>query len=144
MQNLERQGYAAYLPLMLVQRRDPVLRTVSRTVEAPLFGSYLFVVPGTHWAPIAHSRGVARLLMAGTQPGMVRAGLVERLQATEAARRGGVPDRGSWEAGDACNVPGWGDAVVLQIRKNSALVAMLMLGGVREVAVRLSQLRRRE
>jgi hypothetical protein len=35
--NLARRGYACFVPTFIARRRDPVLRTLTRLVEVPLF-----------------------------------------------------------------------------------------------------------
>ncbi len=138
-QNLHRIGYATYLPLIRVRRRDPVHRTISRLVDVPLWPGYLFVVAGTHWAPIVHTAGVHRLLMACGRPSVVRSGLVEALRASESDRRceAGTPDR--WLPGAACAVvagPFTGHhAVVTASAGNSARVALMVFGAMREIDI---------
>ena len=78
-QNLQRQGYAAYLPIHTVRIRDRALPTLTRPVERPLFTSYLFVaVPLTLWGPIRHTLGVRSLLMSGEKPYLLPEAVVER------------------------------------------------------------------
>jgi hypothetical protein len=100
LQNLTRQGYAAYLPLTVAFRRDRATPTLRHRVSVPLWAGYLFVQPGTHWAPICSTHGVSRLLMAGPQPHMLANALVEavrdafrgRLGPRAASRVGHSPD----------------------------------------------------
>src|SRR5262247_2667964 len=76
--NLQRSGYPTFLPLMLASRRDPVLKSVTRTVEVPLFAGYLFVVcgPDDPWVPVRYTPGVARLVgRKGGKPHYARAGV---------------------------------------------------------------------
>lgn len=136
--NLSRQGYENYLPLIAVRRRDPVHRTISRVVHAPLFSGYLFVVAGTHWAPIQHTRGVARLLMCDGKPGRVRRGIVEAIRASEDARRS-VADPNNWAPGAPCRIAhgpfASHHAVVTAVAGDTARVAVMMLGAIRELAI---------
>jgi transcription antitermination factor NusG len=139
--NLQRQGFTAYLPLHTVIRRDPVTRTMTRKVEAALFTSYVFVQPGTHWAPIAHTLGVSKLLMAGDKPQMCRAGAVEAVQAAVAALRTNMPTRHLHSPGAVCvvrdGVLGGYQAVVIRCTASRVTVAVMLLGQLREIALPL-------
>jgi transcription antitermination factor NusG len=80
---LAEQGYRTYLPLLMVRRRD-------RLVVVPLFGGYAFVAfdrARDPWETVANTRGVLALLNCGGIPTPCENGAVERLQASEAARR---------------------------------------------------------
>jgi transcription antitermination factor NusG len=144
LENLTRQGYPAYLPLVAVQRRDRALRSLVRTVLAPLFPGYLFVQPGTHWGPIAHSFGVRRLLLSDGTPHLLPPGVCEALQATEQLRRTLAPAASLWRPGAACRLssgPFAGqDGVVLAIRRDRATVALMCLGGLRQVQTPIGSL----
>src|SRR5580765_8317328 len=61
---LTRQGYEAYLPTLIVQRRDRVIRSMLHRVEAPLFPAYLFLRLDLRdpWGPVRNTPGVFRLL----------------------------------------------------------------------------------
>lgn len=83
--NLQRQGFEAYLPRIEKQRRHA--RKVE-TVLRPLFPRYLFVrfdPAGDHWRPILSTYGVTTLLRRGPDPLPVPAGIVESIQSREAA-----------------------------------------------------------
>ena len=143
--NLRRQGYDAYLPLRTVLRRDRCLPTHSRPVEVPLWTGYLFVAVGSHWTPIAHTLGVARLLMSGAKPHMVPDRAVEALQASEDARRSIHPAGASWAPGMPCclrkgcafeGLP----AVITAIHINQASIAMIFLGQLRNLSVPIDAL----
>jgi len=141
--NLTKAGYPTYLPLMRVRRRDPVVRTLSRLVDVPLFAGYCFVIAGTHWAPIKHLPGIARLLMCDGRPGRVRPGFVEALRASEIARQSvAEPDR--WAPGSACRLAHGAFAghagVVTAVARDAARVGLLMFGALREVDVPLDAL----
>jgi transcriptional antiterminator RfaH len=145
--NLQRQGFTAYLPLHTVLRRDPVLRTMTRQVEAPLFTSYLFVQPGTHWAPIAHTLGISKLLMAGEKPQLCQAGAVEAVQAAvEALRTHPTDPTAGWHPGASCAVANGALAghhgVVVRLTASHAVVALLLMGRLVEASVRLDALAR--
>jgi len=138
--NLSRQGYQAYLPLCTVARRDRVTPTITRPVQVPLFSGYVFVVPTDPWAPIAHTLGVSKLLMAGNHPHYLPAGLTEALQATEALRATRTQETASWAPGTPCalgnGMPMGGlPAVVLARSRNRVQIGIMFLGDVRIVSV---------
>lgn len=148
--NLTRQGYQAYLPLCTVNRRDRATPTLTHRVQAPLFASYVFVQPGSHWAPIAHTIGVSRLLMAGNHPHYLPYGLTEALQAAEELRRthpSGKPS--GWLPGTPCalgkGMPMGGlPAVVLSVSRNRVRIGIMFLGDIRVVNVPPECLKPRE
>lgn len=88
LENLERQGYTCYLPMLAVEK----LRRGAVTVaEEPLFPRYLFIRLGRDgdaksWSPIRSTRGVSRLVMFGVQPARVDAMFVDLLRTREAAQ----------------------------------------------------------
>lgn len=89
LENLERQGYACYLPMAGEWR----LRTERwERVDAPLFARYLFIqldmsLTAKSWAPIRSTRGVSRLVAFGTTPAVVNDELLEQIRLVEAESR---------------------------------------------------------
>jgi transcriptional antiterminator RfaH len=80
--NLQRQGYPCFLPLLPVQvvRRGRLVAAMQ-----PLFSRYLFIQLETGpqarpWAPVRSTLGVARLVTFGQQPARVPDALVQQLQ----------------------------------------------------------------
>jgi transcription antitermination factor NusG len=146
--NLTRQGYATYLPLAIVRRRDRAIPSLYHRAEAPLFGNYLFVVIDRHWAPIAHTRGVLRLLMANGKPGIVARAAVEALQAAQADRATQPPPNAPWAPGTACSLttgPLRGHpAVVLSVRNQHARLSVMLFGALRDVSAPVSWLVERQ
>ena len=149
-QNLQRQGYAAYLPTLTVRIRDRATPTLTRAVERPLFTSYLFVaVPLTHWGPIRHTLGVRTLLMSGINPYLLPDAVLSALQAGEALRRTPTTPGSLWRPGAPCQ-PSDGPfaghhAVVTEILPgNRAKVAIMMFGELRQVSVDVTSLVARE
>jgi transcription antitermination factor NusG len=145
--NLRRQGYNAYLPLRTVLRRDRCLPTHSRPVAVPLWTGYLFVdlQSDRHWTPIAHTLGVARLLMAGPNPYILPEAAISMLQAGEDVRRmppGG--DTSAWRPGAAVALARGAmeglPAVITTITGQQARIAMMFLGQLRHVSVPLDAL----
>lgn len=90
-QNLESQGYAAYLP-----RFQKISRHARqfKQVLAPLFPRYLFVgfdADSTSWRSITGTRGVSYLLMSqDTKPAQVPSHVIEHLKSQE-IKEGIVP-----------------------------------------------------
>ncbi|MDA8364048.1 MAG: transcription/translation regulatory transformer protein RfaH [Gammaproteobacteria bacterium] len=82
-ENLERQGYAVYLPRAAQNRRRAGRRL---TVVEPLFPRYLFIrlSMGTdNWAPIRSTIGVSALVRFGAEPARVPDALVALLRSHE-------------------------------------------------------------
>ena len=94
-EQLQRQGYAAYLPMMTVRKRRRAAWTTS--VE-PLFPRYLFVnanISEQSLAPIRSTVGVSGLVRFGNVLRPVPDAVVHYLQQAEAAQ-GAVPGEESW------------------------------------------------
>jgi len=146
--NLLRSGYPVYLPLHAVTRRDPVTRSMTRTVEVPLFGNYLFAEmdADSPWTPIRYTQGVRCLLMTDGKPGHVDAGVLAMLQASEAARRTIAASGASYAPGEAVSVrtgPLSGHhGVIVRVTASHAVVALLLMGRLVEANVRLDALTR--
>ena len=148
--NLNRAGYRTFLPLHLVKRRDPVTRSMTRLVEVPLFVSYAFVslAPTDPWVPIRYTPGVHSLLMSGGKPNINASGAVSALHAVQALAATAGPKEAQWAPGDAV-APAAGpfkghEAVVLELRGETALIAMLLFGELRQVSVDVNSLVARE
>ncbi len=85
-ENLERQGYQCYLPILPIEKLRQGIMTVG---EEPLFPRYLFIRLGhgnstKSWAPIRSTKGVSRLVIFGTEPAKVDDYLIELLQHQQA------------------------------------------------------------
>lgn len=81
--NLERQGYEAYLPLVEQRKTRKGKRT---TVVEPLFSRYLFIHLDNktdNWGPIRSTVGVASLVRFGPEPTPAPEGLVALLRKRE-------------------------------------------------------------
>lgn len=134
--NLNRQGYQTYLPLLTTQRPDRATPTIRHPVIVPLWAGYLFVnIRSDLWAPIKHTRGVARLLMAGSDPHMVNASLLDALQAAEPFS---APST-HWKPGSLCSLaagPLAGlPAVVTDRTGDQITVTLMFLGSPRQISV---------
>lgn len=81
--NLVRQGYQAYLPL--ISRYKQRSRKLLQTVE-PLFPRYLFIALDTqtdNWSPIRSTLGVSNLVQFGQTPAIVPTGVIAELKVRE-------------------------------------------------------------
>ena len=149
--NLQRSGYTTYLPLYATRVRDRAIRSLWHTVERPLFQRYLFLRfdhTSTSWSPIRATPGVAHLVRNGTDPAYASDAAISTLQAHDHVRRTLTPREPLWRPGAACRLSDGAfqghDAVVTAVHHDRALVALLMLGHLREVQVSLDCLVARE
>lgn len=83
LENLERQGYQCYLPILPTEKLRQGVLTVS---DEPLFPRYLFIRLGQgssakSWGPIRSTRGVSRLVSFGQEPAQIDDSLIELLRA---------------------------------------------------------------
>ena len=89
LENLERQNYRCYLPMLAVEKLRKGRLT---TVNEPLFPRYLFIqldtgVSAPSWAPIRSTKGVSTLVRFGMEPAKVPEALVDSLMSHEEALR---------------------------------------------------------
>lgn len=98
LENLERQGYECYLPMLPVEK---IARGALSVLEEPLFPRYLFIrqvdraesgQAARSWVPIRSTKGVSRLVSFGSEPARVSDDLVAFLRSqqdvvTQAPRR---------------------------------------------------------
>lgn len=142
--SLHRFGFTAYLPLIDIRWADRTWHTV------PLFPRYLFVrLDLTRpWHPVTHAPGVFQLVAFDGKPATCRPGAVEALRAAEAERALHPQPEALWAPGTAVALAGgmWDGipGLVLKTEKRIALVAMLMFGHLREIAVSFDCLRPRD
>jgi transcriptional antiterminator RfaH len=92
LENLERQGYACYLPMLPTEK---LRQGKLVTVREPLFPRYLFIQLGQgatsqSWSPIRSTRGVSRLVSFGNEPARVPENLIQMLQARDTDRNQNV------------------------------------------------------
>ena len=149
--NLRRQGYRTLLPMVPAKRRDKVIRSLLHEISVPLWPGYVFVAFDRHrdpWRPINNTPGVWRLIGDATGPRALRAGVLEAVQAAvvEAATR--RPGRRLWAPGTPCSpvagVFSGHPAIVVREGADMVVVAILMLGELREVAIQADNLQVRE
>ncbi len=127
--NLERQGYEAYLPLAPVRRRRKG-RTV-RVVD-PIFPRYLFIHLSDQtddWGPIRSTIGVSSLVRFGQIPAIIPDSLIEGLRVREDGEGiQEIPERG-FKPGDQVRIAEGvmeGFEAIFQCRKSSERVILLL------------------
>jgi transcriptional antiterminator RfaH len=82
LENLERQGFDCFLPLLRVEK---LRRGKLQVIQEALFPRYLFIELGTSidaksWGPIRSTTGVSRLITFGQTPARVSQGLITELR----------------------------------------------------------------
>ena len=85
LENLQRQGFAAWLPMLSVEKFS---RGRLQKVVEPMFSRYLFIRLDTehsNWAPIRSTLGVSRLVSFGNRPAPIADELIQALR--------GLPER---------------------------------------------------
>jgi transcription antitermination factor NusG len=88
-QELTRQGYETYLPLVAIRRRDPVIASMWHEVRVPLFPGYAFIrmTNAETREPIAATKGVRELLhRPDGRLSVVSDGEVDRLRGDDETR----------------------------------------------------------
>lgn len=88
LENLLRQGYECYLPVL---PKEKICKGKLTVVEGPLFPRYLFIRLGLDsldksWAPIRSTKGVSRMVTSGAEPSRVDDRLIELLRNQESYR----------------------------------------------------------
>jgi len=87
LENLQRQGFQAWLPTIEVEklRRSKLTRVIE-----PMFSRYLFIQLDTtqsNWSPIRSTLGVSKLVSFGNVPAVVPDALIQALQQADGSRR---------------------------------------------------------
>lgn len=81
LENLQRQGFEAWLPLLSVEK---LRRGRLTEVVEPMFSRYLFIRLDTehsNWSPIRSTLGVSRLVTFGNRPAPMADELIQALRA---------------------------------------------------------------
>lgn len=90
-QNLARAGYDPYCPTIEEYRRDPVVKTMSRIVAAPMWPGYILVPfdrDGQSWYPITKAEGVRCILgVSPLRPTPISTAFVDAIIAAADERR---------------------------------------------------------
>ena len=103
-ENLERQSYEVFLPLIRQPRRR---RGRWQTVTEPLFPGYLFSrldLEADNIAPIRSTRGVTGLVRFGGLPCPVPADVVENLQILQESEEGVICTATLFQPGDRVSI----------------------------------------
>jgi len=82
-ENLQRQGYETYLPLIRERKRRQ--GKITQVVE-PMFSRYLFIRLNTvtdNWGPIRSTLGVTGIVRFGTQPTSISKDLINSIKAKD-------------------------------------------------------------
>ena len=80
LENLQRQGFAAWLPMLSVEK---FRRGRLEKVAEPMFSRYLFIrldMEQSNWSPIRSTLGVSKLVSFGNRPAVVADELIDALQ----------------------------------------------------------------
>ncbi len=139
--NLTRQGFEAWLPMIEVEK---VLRGRITRVSEPMFSRYLFIrldKTQSNWSPIRSTLGVSKLVSFGNVPAAVPDELIELLR--EAPQR---PKELLLKSGDAVQIvegPLKGLEGIFEQRdgEQRAMVLIELISQPQRVAVALSGLK---
>jgi transcriptional antiterminator RfaH len=87
LENLERQGYQAWLPTIELEklRRGKLTRVIE-----PMFSRYLFIQldkTQSNWSPIRSTLGVSKLVSFGNVPAVVPDALIEALRQADGSQQ---------------------------------------------------------
>lgn len=129
LENLQRQGYATFLPVVQQER----LQSGKISVQPmPLFPRYLFVkledsFTSKSWAPVRSTRGVSCIVHFGCQPARVDSSVVARLEShQDPARQAVLP---LYQAGERVRIlrgPFRGLEAVFSMRDGSERAVVLL------------------
>jgi transcriptional antiterminator RfaH len=128
-ENLNRQSYTTYLPLVKNKRRRNG-RYLTR-IEA-FFPGYLFIQLDSetdNWSPIRSTRGVAGLVRFGGVPATIPEGLIESLKANEDNTGYQQIEHKQLKQGDSINIidgPFAGQQGIFQTMKGNDRVLILL------------------
>lgn len=142
LENLERQEYSTYLPLVRSRKRRQT-RVVQ--VTEPMFPRYLFVhLSDTtdDWGPIRSTLGVSNLVRFGNDAARVPDGLVETLRAREDEEGLQPVDTPEFRRGDRVRIAEGamaGYEAIFEVRSSRERVILLL-----ELAGKLARLELRE
>ena len=140
-ENLARQGYQTWLPLLEVEK---VRRGKLSRVTEPMFSRYLFIrldKTQSNWSPIRSTLGVSKLVSFGNVPAVVPDTLIEALQQTEGTHQEQLLQEG--DSVQFVDGPLKGLEGILQQRDGElrALVLIELINQPQSVTARLEDLR---
>lgn len=141
LENLARQGYQTWLPLLEVEK---VRRGKLSRVTEPMFSRYLFIrldKTQSNWSPIRSTLGVSKLVSFGNVPAVVPDTLIEALQQAEGTHREQLLQEG--DSVQFVDGPLKGLEGILQQRDGElrALVLIELINQPQSVTARLEDLR---
>ena len=141
LENLVRQGFQAWLPMIEVEK---VRRGKLTRVMEPMFSRYLFIrldKTESNWSPIRSTLGVSKLVSFGNVPAVVPDTLIEALRQADGAQRELLLQEG--DAVQFVDGPLKGLAGILQQRDGElrALVLIELISQPQSVTARLEDLR---
>lgn len=142
--SLHRYGFESYLPLVTIRRPCRHYHT------GPLFPRYVFVRLDLSrgWSPVTAAPGVFQLVAFDGRPATCSDAVVEAVKAAVDGFEALGATTTPWKPGTPCSLalgPLAGmPAVVTEVSRETATVAVLMFGHLREVAVQLDALTPRE
>lgn len=128
-ENLSRQGYETYLPMVKTRRRRN--NRYITLVEA-FFPRYLFIHLDTqtdNWAPIRSTLGVSRLIQFGGIPAIAPAELIDSLKTNEDELGFQNIEKKEMKAGDKVNIidgPFAGYTGIYNKKKSTERVTILL------------------
>lgn len=131
LENLLRQGFRAYCPL--IQKRIKHARR-AQDVLRPFFPSYLFVNldADARWRPILSTLGVRTLVRFGERPSLIPGGFIEELQARE-VEGAIVSPPNPYKVGQQVRVAGGAFdglvATIIEMKEQDRLVVLMDLLG---------------
>jgi len=137
---LHLRGWKPYLPLITIRTPKREYRTQA------LYPGYLFVSLDLSrpWHPVTACPGVFSLLSIEGIPTPCPPGVVEALRAGEEVRRTPTASETPHRPGDVCSVAHGALAghrgAILRVTRSHAVVALVILGGLREVTLPLDSL----
>jgi transcriptional antiterminator RfaH len=134
---LHRRGFEAYLPLLTTRRPNRHYHI------GPLFPGYLFVRTRLDrpWNPIRLCPGVFSLLSVDGIPSICPDAVLDALRASERLRATPTPPSALWAPGMPCRLATGAfaghDAVVTEVGRETAQVAIMLLGRLCQARVPL-------
>jgi len=140
-ENLERQGYATYLPLAPIRRRRRG-RTI-RVVDA-MFPRYLFIQLSDEiddWRPIRSTIGVSSLVRFGNTPARIPDGLIDVLREREDAEGIQILSNPQFQQGDPVRIaegPLEGYEGIFQCKTSNERVMLLLKIAEKSVCTQLN------
>ena len=129
-ENLDRQGFETYLPLVSVQRRR---RGRATRVIDPMFPRYLFISLSNEtddWQPIRSTIGVSNLVRFGQIPAIIPDSLITSLRARENTDGFQIVPVKEFQKGDEVRItegPMEGYEGIFQSRNGKERVTLLLM-----------------